>query len=65
MAHKHSVIDTDKHFVIDPVTREITNNSEKLSLMQNDHNSETYTFEIPRNIDGHEMALCNVVEIHY
>ena len=33
--------------------------------MQNDHNSERFTFEIPRYIEGHDMSLCNVVEVHY
>ena len=65
MAHLHGVVDVDKHFVIDAATREITNQSNKLTLMQNDHNSERFTFEIPREIDGHDMSLCNVVRIHY
>ena len=33
--------------------------------MQNDHNSERSTFEIPRYVDGHDMSLCNAVEVHY
>lgn len=65
MAHLHGVIDVDKHFVIDAATREITNQSDKITLMQNDHNSERFTFEIPREIDGHDMSLCNVVRVHY
>lgn len=65
MAHKHSIYDTDKHFLIDPVTRGITTECRKTVLMQGDHNSERYTFEIPRYIDGHDMSLCNRVEIHY
>lgn len=65
MAHKHSVYDTDLHFKIDNVTRNITSESGKVILMQNDHNSERFTFEIPRLVDGHDMSLCNVVEVHY
>lgn len=65
MAHKHPVLDADRHFVIDPVTRNITNNSGKLVLMQNDHDSEVFTFEVPRYVEGHDMSLCNVVQIHY
>lgn len=65
MAHTHDVIDYDNHFVIDPVTRAIDNKSGKLILMQNDHNSERFTFEIPRYVEGHDMTLCNVVQIHY
>lgn len=65
MAHIHGVIDKDKHFVIDAATREITNQSEKITLMQTDHNSERFTFEIPREVDGHDMSLCNVVQVHY
>lgn len=65
MNHTHSVVDTDKHFVIDALTREITTQSEELMLMQGDHNSEIYTFEIPKVIEGHDMSLCNRVEVHY
>lgn len=65
MAHLHEVRDTDKHFVIDPITMAITTESDKLKLMQGDHNSEIYTFEIPKVIEGHDMASCNRVEIHY
>ena len=57
MAHLHEVRDTDKHFVIDPTTRAITNNSGKNVLMQGDHNSEIYTFEIPKMVEGHELLF--------
>ena len=65
MAHTHSVYDNDKHFSIDPVTREIQNESGKFVLIQHDHNSERFTFEIPKEVDGHDMSLCNVVQVHY
>ena len=66
MAHKHSVYDTDPHFAIDPITRAIINQSTtKTQLMQYDHNSERFTFEIPRLVDGHDMQLCDKIEIHY
>ena len=66
MGHAHSVIDKDTHFIIDPVTRAITNeNTDKLSIMQYDHNSERLTFEMPRYIEGHDMSLCNKVEVHF
>ncbi len=65
MAHLHSVYDNDTHFRIDPVTRKIKNESGKVILMQNDHNSERFTFEIPRYIDEHDMSVCNKVEVHF
>ena len=66
MAHTHEVKDLDNHYIIDPVTRNIENaTGEKNSLVQYDHNSEIYTFEIPRYVEGHDMSLCNVVQIHY
>lgn len=65
MAHTHSTIDSDKHFIIDPVTREIENESGKVVLMQYDHNSERFTFELPKTIEGHDMSQCNVVQVHY
>lgn len=65
MTHLHSVYDNDTHFKIDSVTRQIENKSDKVILMQNDHNSERFTFDIPRYIDGHDMSVCNKVEVHY
>lgn len=65
MAHAHSVYDNDRHFSIDPVTREIKNESGKFKLIRYDHNSERFTFEIPKVVDGHDMSLCNVVQVHY
>ena len=64
--HLHSMRDSDKHFVINPITREITNpNADKNKIMQYDHNSEIFTFEIPNTIEGHDMSKCDKVEIHY
>ena len=65
MEHKHSVLDKDTHFIIDPATRAITTTSEKLHVMQFDHNSERLTFEMPRYIEGHDMSVCNQVEAHF
>lgn len=66
MGHIHSIYDTDPHFSIDPITRVITNMSEtKTSIVQNDHNSERFTFECPRFVDGHDMSTCNQVQVHY
>jgi hypothetical protein len=66
MAHIHDVIDTDVHYKIDGITRTITNiNKTKRELVQNDHNSERFTFELPRYIDTHDMLTCNSVQVHY
>ena len=66
MSHSHDVIDTNTHFIINPLTRKITSaETTPLSLMQYDHNSERLTFEMPRYIDGHDMTLCNKIEVHY
>lgn len=66
MAHKHSVYDTGNHFKINPITRAIQFDGEsKPVLVQHDHNSERFTFEIPRYVDGHDMSLCDLVQIHY
>lgn len=64
MAHTHSIIDTDKRFSIDPVSRLVKSELDKITLAQNDHNSERFTFEIPR-VEGHNMSLCDKVEIHF
>lgn len=66
MPHSHSVYDTDAHFSINPITRAIKNETpQKVVLIQHDHNSERFTFKIPRLVDGHDMSLCNRVEIHF
>lgn len=66
MAHQHSVYDTDPHFKIDGFLMAITDQSEKKTkLMQGDHNSSRFTFEIPRRLDGHDMTLCNQIQVHF
>ena len=65
MSHTHPVTDNGPHFVINPITREITNEARKIKLMQGDHASEIFTFEVPRYIDGHDMSLCNKIAVHY
>lgn len=66
MVHLHEVRDNDTHYIIDPFTMEITNaKNAKNKLMQGDHNSEILTFEIPKTIEGHDMTLCDKVELHF
>lgn len=66
MPHEHIITDHDNHFIIDPVTRKIQPEThEKNKLVEGDHNSEKYTFEIPKSIEGHDMSQCNVVQIHF
>lgn len=64
--HTHPVPDSDTHFIIDPYTRQIENtNYQKTVIMRGDHNSERFTFELPRYVDGHDMSLCNRVIVHF
>ena len=66
LEHEHLVADPDTYFVINPDTREIENTSRgKQIVMQYDHNSETYTFQVPRHIEGHDMLLSNHVWVHF
>lgn len=69
MAHLHTtqtVQDDDLYFSIDPSSKTITFLGEDpLILAVGDHNSERYTFELPRYIEGHDMSMCNQVEVHY
>lgn len=66
MGHIHGVYDADIHFSINPVTRAIKNESGlKTILIQGDHNSEVYSFDMPRYIEGHDMAQCDDVTLHY
>ena len=66
MSHIHEVNDSDNKFIVDGISRAIKNTSaSKTTVMQFDHNSEVFTFEIPRYIEGHDMMECNRVEVHY
>lgn len=67
MGHIHGIYDTDAHFVVDPVTRTLKPDpNAKVVVVQHDHNSERISFELPRyGFDGHDMSLCNCVEVHY
>ena len=65
MPHIHEIKDTEAHFMIDATTREISNADQLPALVQNDHNSERFTFVVPRYVDSHDMSLCDKVEILY
>ena len=66
MEHRHSVHDRDAHFLIDTTTRQIKyTGGEPLTLIQHDHNSERFTFRMPRFKEDHDMSVCNKVEVHF
>lgn len=65
MAHIHEVKDAETHFIINATTREISNADELPALVQNDHNSEVFSFVVDRFVDGHDMATCNKTRVHY
>lgn len=64
--HDNIIVDADPHFNIDATTRSVTNAaSKKTSLIQYDHNSERFSFDIDRYIEGHDILTCNRILIHY
>lgn len=66
MAHIDKIKDTETHFIIDPTSRVISNSSAaNNTIVQYDHNSERFTFEMPRYVDGHDMMESTIVRIHY
>lgn len=65
MPHTHKIVDSDVHFIIDPATRAITSETKKLYITQYDHNSERFTFKIPRIMEGHDMMECNAILIDF
>ena len=66
LSHIHEVNDSDNKFIVDGISRAIKNTSaSKTTVMQFNHNSEVFSFEIPRYIEGHDMMECNRVEVHY
>lgn len=70
MGHTHTpdiIVDPDPHFTINTTTRAITKaeDNKKVSLIQYDHNSERFSFDIDRMIEGHDILDCNRIQIHY
>lgn len=66
MPHRNKIKDLDAVFEINPITRDIKNvSTSKRVLVQYDHNSERFTFSLPRYIEGHDMTECNRVQVHY
>lgn len=68
MAIKHNniIVDTDSRFLIDPTSRDIKQDGNaKIAIIQHDHNSERFSFSIPRFVDGHDMGASDKVEVHY
>lgn len=65
MNNRLSIYDTDPHFKIDPITRVMTTESAKVTIQQYDHRSERFTFEVPRFYEGHDLSLCDSVQVHY
>lgn len=66
MALKHNVRDADEHFIVDADSRKIIKQSSgKSHLMQYDHNSEVFTFEVPLKVENHDMSLCDLIQIHF
>lgn len=64
--HSHILVDADPHFSIDATTRSITNlTSKKVSMTQYDHNSECFSFDVDRYIEGHDVFGCDKIQIHY
>lgn len=64
MSHIHEVRDVDAVFILDGVTKALTQAAGETHITQNDHNSEIITFKIPRFIEGHDMMLCDLIEVH-
>lgn len=66
MSHNDKIKDCDAFFEVDPITRQIKNMTPaKIVLMQGDHNSEKFTFTLPRYIEGHDMAESAKAKLHY
>lgn len=66
MAHLHETYDGDPYFSIDKETRVISLESEVVPVIaKGDHNSEIFTFEMPRYVEGHDMSLCDKIQVHY
>ena len=66
MVHTHNMAEDMLNFQIDTTTRKLVNVSgRKGFLVQGDHDSKIVVFEMPRVVEGHDMAECNEVRVHY
>lgn len=68
MSHSANIIDTDKHYIINPNNRSISRDSTEESsevIAQYDHKSERLTFELPRYVDSHDMSKCGKIKVYY
>lgn len=66
MTHEHDIKNSAHSFLINPSDRGIYKTSPgNITLMQGDHNSVTFSFRMPRYIGGHDMSLCNKIELNY
>ena len=67
MDHKKIIIDADPCLTIDTDTGNITCDSsfKKIALVQYDHNCERFSFTMKKDVEGHDITLCNRVQIHY
>lgn len=65
MAIDDIIKDSDTAFEISTVSREITKTSSDKTIVQGDHNSERFSFVMPRYVEGHDMMHCDKVEIHF
>ena len=65
VSHIHNIIDTDCRFTINPVARSISTRGDKFSVVQYDHDSERFTFQMPRYVEEHDMMECSRIEVHY
>lgn len=61
----HPVYDTDKHFTIDLTTSALISQMSKISIVKGSHNAERFTFDFPKTVEGHDLTLCNTVEVHF
>lgn len=66
MLHNNKIIDSDAFFEVNAITRQIANKTpSKIILMQNDHNSERFSFSLPRFIEGHDLLEVDKAEVHF
>ena len=66
MGHTHIIVDNGTPYIIDPKSRAITNESGSIKkIMQYDHDSERLAFICPRYVDGHDMSLCDNIQVYF
>lgn len=66
MEHVHGSYESPYDFRINSFTKEVTYQGDnKIIIAQGDHNSTRFLFSLLKEVDEHDMSLCDKIRVHY